>query len=366
MEVGIVGLPYTGKSTLFKALSGVESDVHAAAAGRQVIAVAKIPDPRLGVLARDIPTKVIIPAELRVVDAPGLVRGASEGAGMGNAFLTHVRDVDALLHVVRCFTTAPGGVDVPHVDGSIDPVRDMETVEIELILADLQMVENAIPRAEKAARRRDATDAAARLELLKRYKPVLDEGLPARTVELRDERESKLARGLTLLSAKPMLYVANIDEHDAPEGGELARLVREHAEAVGAGSVAVCAEVDAELTELDEADRAEMLESMGLTEPAISTLARGAYGLLGLQSFYTAGPKEIRAWTVPAGATAPEAAGVIHSDLQRGFIRAEIYSVSDLEELHSEKAIKEAGRLRVEGKHYVMQDGDVAHILFNV
>jgi GTP-binding protein YchF len=299
------------------------------------------------------------------VDIPGLVRGSSEGAGLGNAFLSHIREVDAVLHVVRCFTKAPGGEEVPHVDGSLNPARDIQTVELELILADLQQVENAIPRAEKAVRQK-TPENVARLAVLQKLLPVLSDGRPAREVKIDDPEEKKAFKGLSLLSSKPVLYVANVDENDVEGKGPLAGQVREHAAKVGAAFVAVCARIEAELAELAEADRSEMLSSLGLSEPALAHLAREAYRLLGLQSFYTAGEKEVRAWTIPIGATAPQAAGAIHTDFERGFIRVEIYSVSDLERLQSEKAIKEAGKMRTEGKAYVMHDADVCHFLFNV
>jgi len=356
MEVGIVGLPYTGKSTLFKALTGLQPEPGAM---RGTVGTAHIPDPRLDLIASLITTQKIIPASLKVVDVPGLVRGASSGEGLGNAFLSQVRDVDALIHVVRCFASD----EVPHVDGSLNPVRDLETVETELILADLQMVENAIPRAEKSLRKDPG--AAKRLAVLKKAEPLLSDAIPARNLELTDADEILAMRGLAMLSAKPVLIVANVDESDVEGAGEHAQAARAHAEQSGAGFLALSAKLESELAELEGEDRSEMLESLGIAQPALGALAREAYRLLGLQSFYTAGPKEVRAWTIRRGATAPKAAGAIHTDFERGFIRVEVYKVSDLEELKSEKAIKEAGRLRVEGKSYVMQDGDVCHFLFN-
>lgn len=359
MEAGLVGLPYSGKTTLWKALTGlVPEDLSGV---RPNVGVAPIPDPNLDAIARHIQTQKIVPATLKVVDIPGLMRGSSEGAGMGNAFLAHIRDVEALIHVVRCFTNP----DVAHVDGSIDPIRDIETVELELIFADLQMVENAIPRAEKAARSK-SPDALARLAVLHRAKPILEGGRGVLGMEVHGEEEAKALRGLAMLSGKPTLYVANVDDNDPGGESEHAQSVRRHAQERGAAFVPVCARIESELAELEEPDRSEMLASLGLREPALHRLAREAYGLLGLQSFYTAGPKEIRAWTIPRGSTAPQAAGAIHSDFERGFIRVEVYQVSDLTALKSEKAIKDAGRLRVEGKSYVMRDGDVCHFLFNV
>ena len=307
---------------------------------------------------------------LRLVDIAGIVRGASQGEGLGNKFLSHIREVDAIVHVVRCFEKAAGGEDITHVDGSVDPLRDIDTIRTELILADLQTVESALPRAERAARSRDA-EAIVRKAVLERLHPVLENGGTVRSV-LADFGESggeqrRAIRGLGLITAKPILYVANVDESDVLGEGELARRVREHVAAEGDGEVVpVCAAIEAELSELDEADRREMLGDYGMDEPAMAKLARACYRMLGLQSFYTAGPKEIRAWTVRHGAKAPQAAGVINSDFERGFIRAEVYGVDDLEELGNEKAIREAGRMRIEGKEYVMQDADVCHFLFNV
>lgn len=364
MEVGIVGLPFVGKTSLFTALTG--QDPGAAAAGvKPNVGVANIPDPRLEVVARYIPTKKVTPATLKVVDIPGLVRGSSEGAGRGNAFLTHIREVDAVLHVVRCFTKAPGGVEIPHVDETLDPVRDIHTVETELILADLQQAEGALPRAEKAVRQK-TPENVARLAVLQKVLPVLSDARPARDLRLDDPEEKKAFRGLAFVSGKPVLYVANVDEDDLEGAGALSSQVAAHSASAGAGFVAICARVEAELAELAEADRAEMLASLGLVEPGLGRLARAAYGLLGLQSFFTAGEKEVRAWTIPQGATAPQAAGAIHTDFERGFIRVEVYSVHDLAEHKSEKAIKEAGKMRTEGKSYVMHDSDVCHFLFNV
>ncbi len=366
MQAGIVGLPYTGKSTLFRALTGLAVDPAGGGGGvKAQVGVVNIPDPRLDILARHIATKKVVAAQLTVVLVPGLVRGSSEGAGLGNAFLSSIREVDAVLHVVRCFTHTPGGEVVAHVDGSLDPARDIETVELELILADLQQAEGALPRAEKAARQKSA-EAIARVSVLQKVLPLLSDGKPARDLKLTEPEELKAMRGLSMLSAKPMLYLANVDEDDVEGRGALPGVVRAHAERVKAGFIPVCARIEAELAELSPADRSEMLGSLGLAEPALHRLAREAYKLLGLQSFYTAGEKEIRAWTVHAGATAPQAAGAIHTDFERGFIRAEIYAVHDLEELKSEKAIKEAGKLRTEGKGYVMHDADVCHFLFNI
>ncbi|RMH25224.1 MAG: redox-regulated ATPase YchF [Planctomycetota bacterium] len=357
MDVGLVGLSYVGKTTLFSALTGSAGEVGGAM--KAGVGVANIPDPRLDLIARHVPTKKIVPATLRLVDAPGLTPAGAGAESTAGKVLACVREVDALCHVVRCFD--PGGQPPA-------PERDIDAFESELILADLQVVENALPRAERSARSREKK-ALDRLEVLKKVGPWLEEARPVRSAIAQGAltaQEQAVVRELGLVSAKRVLYVANVGEDDLAGAGAAASAVRDRARADAMESVSLCASLEVELSRLDEPDRAEMLEGLGIAEPALPALARGLFRLLGLQCFYTAGEKEVRAWTIRAGATAPQAAGAIHSDLERGFIRAEVYSVADLEELKSEKAIKEAGRLRVEGKAYAMRDGDVAHFLFNV
>lgn len=363
MEAGIVGLPYIGKTSLFSALTalGVEPGAGGSAA-RPNVGVVNVPDDRLETIHGFIETRKVIPATLQLVDVAGLVAGASKGEGMGNRFLAHIRNVDALLHVVRCFEDP----DVPHVREQIDPVHDVEEVETELLLADLEVVENSIRNAQRRARTGEK-EARERLALMQRCETALGEGIPLRILSAElDEAQLRILKSFAMVSAKPVLHVANIGEAELGDGGPHVRRLRDHVEPGGGAVVPICAKLEAELTELEEDERAEMLEGLGLREPALAVLARAAYRLLGLQSFFTAGPKEIRAWTIPIGATAPQAAGAIHSDFERGFIRVEVFTVDDLVQHKSEQAIRAAGRLRTEGRDYVLHEGDVCHFLFNV
>ena len=362
MRAGIVGLPNVGKSTLFNALTSSKA---AQAANYPFCTiepnegVVSVPDGRLARISKYIVPKKLVPAALRLVDIAGIVKGASEGEGLGNKFLSHIREVDAILQVVRCFADP----DVVHVAGAVDPVADIETIEIELMLADLQTLENALPRAERAAKSGDK-EAKARADAIKECLAHLATDEPLRKLKLEPDAAEAIA-SFGLMTAKPVLYVANVDESDLAGAGPQVLRVREFAAKVGSSVVPICAKLEAEIAELDEADRAEMLESSGLAEASLPVLAREAYRVLGLQSYFTAGETEVRAWTIPVGATAPQAAGVIHTDFEKGFIRAEVYTLEDLETYKSEKEIRGAGKLRVEGKTYLMKDGDICHFLFN-
>ncbi|MDE0863267.1 MAG: redox-regulated ATPase YchF [Rubripirellula sp.] len=363
MEAGIVGLPNVGKSTLFNALTSsqaAQSENYPFCTIEPNEGIVNVPDERLGRITKYIVPQKTIPATLKLVDIAGIVKGASDGEGLGNKFLSHIRQVDAIVQVVRCFEDP----DVIHVSGEVDPIADIEIIETELMLADIQTLENALGKAERTARSGDK-EAKLRVEVIGKCNQHLEKDAPLRTLEL-NEAEAAAISSYGLMTAKPVLFVANVDESDLEGKNPLVQRVREHVEGSGAGVVCVCAKLEAEIAELDEDDRAEMLTEAGLEYPALSQIAREAYRTLGLQSYFTAGEKEVRAWTVHVGATAPQAAGVIHTDFERGFIRVEVYTLDDLELHQSEKEIRQAGKLRLEGKNYVMQDGDICHFLFNV
>ena len=362
-KCGIVGLPNVGKSTLFNALTKTAA---AQAANYPFCTIepnvgeVAVPDPRLDEIAEIAQSANVVPTRITFVDIAGLVRGASKGEGLGNQFLANIREVDAIVHVLRCFEDS----DITHVEGGVDPLRDADIIETELMLADLESLEKRLPMLEKKAATGDK-EAKAELEVIMPALELLREGRPARLADIGEERQSRFRR-LQLLTAKPVLYMCNVDEDSLPEGNEWVEKVRTKAAEEGARVVVIAAALEEQLAQLDEEEQREYLESVGLEEPGLNRLIREGYGLLDLITFFTAGPKEARAWTVRRGATAPEAAGVIHTDFQRGFIRAEVISYEDYIAHGGEAGAREAGKLRQEGKDYVVQDGDVMHFRFNV
>ena len=360
-KCGIVGLPNVGKSTLFNALtkSGIAAENYPFCTIDPNVGVVPLPDARLDRIAGIVKPAKVIPTTMQFVDIAGLVAGASKGEGLGNKFLANIRETDAIAHVVRCFEND----DVVHVSGKVDPIGDIEVIDTELALADMESVGKALDRAVKQSKTGDKTQLA-RKSLLERVAAHLDEGRPVRAMALDDDERAAL-RELFLLTAKPTMYVANVAE-DGFDNNPLLDAIRDRAQAEGALVVPICAAIEAEIVELDEAERGEFLADLGLEEPGLNRVVRAGYSLLGLETYFTAGPKECRAWTIAKGATAPRAAAVIHTDFERGFIRAEVIAYDDFVACKGEQGAKEAGKLRSEGKDYIVQDGDVVHFRFNV
>ena len=363
MKAGIVGLPNVGKSTLFNCLSNAkaQSANFPFCTIEPNLGVVNVPDARLEKLEELVNPERVQPATVEIVDIAGLVKGASKGEGLGNQFLGNIRECNAIIHVLRCFDND----NIVHVDGNVNPIRDKETIDIELQLKDLETIEKRLDKVTRAAKSGDKL-AQKELELLKRFQQALLQGISARAVEVNEE-ESELIKGVQLLTKKPILYVCNVDETSAVSGNKYVDMVKEAVKTENAEVIVLAVATEADIAELESYEERQMfLQDIGLSEPGASVLIRAAYKLLNLQTYFTAGVKEVRAWTIPVGATAPQAAGVIHSDFERGFIRAEVIAYQDFVTFGSETKVKEAGKMRVEGKEYIVKDGDVMHFRFNV
>ena len=364
LTAGIVGLPNVGKSTLFNAITnaGAEMANYPFATIDHNVGMVEVPDKRLDRIQELIPAKKVVPTTFEFTDIAGIVKGASKGEGLGNKFLENIRQVDAIVHVVRAFDDD----NITHVSGKIDPIDDIETINLELGLADLDAVDKRLAKVQRAAKGNDK-EAKAELAVLEKIKPVLEAGKGVRSIDFTED-EQPIVKGLFLLTSKPVLYVANIAEDDMadPEASKYFKPIQDYAAKEGAEAIGVAAEAEEEIAELDADEKKDFLEAEGVEEPGLNRLIRASYHLLGLQTFFTAGGKETRAWTFKEGTKAPQAAGIIHSDFERGFIRAEVMAFDALDDLESEAKVKEAGKLRVEGKDYVMQDGDIVEFRFNV